>query len=78
MMGKASIVNADNGESGRGAVFDFSGSGATSGLAPGARTARRELKFHLDDLQPLKPPTLDAGSDTFVHFDAKLLAGAVQ
>jgi hypothetical protein len=54
-IGIPEITNADNGEKGTGAVWDFSEQLPGGKLAPQQSSATKVLKFHLSDIYPLVP-----------------------
>ena len=72
-LGVPSVVAADNGAAGVGAVWDFSGSIPQSGLRPDSGTAVRTFVFKLSDLRSLQPtkvrPNFTSG---LVHLDVRI------
>ena len=54
-LGVAQITNADNGQHGTGAVWDFTQQLNGGKLASLARSKPRTLTFHISDLRPLRP-----------------------
>jgi hypothetical protein len=57
-LGVPEVVNADNGEKGEGAVWDFSSLLKANALKPNETSASRKLIFRLSNVQPFKEGTV--------------------
>lgn len=71
--GVASIIGADAGGDGEGAVWDFSSRLENARLAPGARTRPLPVRIHVSDAGPLRAGLSPV--TTLVFFTTKVLAG---
>jgi hypothetical protein len=76
-VGVAEITNADNGQNGTGAVWDFSNEIPRGTLSPMQLSGPKTLKFHLSDLRPLRALGKDGEVWELVGVDAIVL-GKIQ
>jgi hypothetical protein len=76
-LGIPAIVDAENGQSGIDALWDFSGTIPVNGLAPDAMGRPRALTFRLTDVRPIRllrePPGF---TSRLVNFDARVYSKA--
>jgi hypothetical protein len=54
-LGTPSVVNAENGASGTGAIWDFTSAMPAGGLQPDSTSAPRVMTFKLSDVRALQP-----------------------
>jgi hypothetical protein len=72
MMGVPRITNADNGEAGTGAMWDFTSTLGGGTLAPMQTSEARSLRFQLDDVRPLKAG--DELKNVLLNMDVRVFA----
>ena len=74
-LGRASIINAANGASGPGAVWDMSQAVPGGRLAPGATSQAFQLRFHISQADSPHPAAVEQVGWGLISLRAKLYAG---
>jgi hypothetical protein len=72
--GSVEIINADNGQKGSGAVWDYSSSVPNGILRPGARTGVKRFKFRVSTSHPFTRGKGGGYPDRVIKFESKVLA----